>query len=268
MSLSIHSHIVSKLAYFHTENRVPNIIFNGPLGSGKKTLVTQFIRRLYADNAEYISQYVIYVNCAHGKGIQFIREDLRLFSKTNTVSRSMFKTVVLHNADKLTCDAQSALRRCIEQFSFNTRFFIVTSNKCKLLKPILSRFAIIHVPLPIIDGRSVNLHVHLQHRVQSTSQLNVRFEKFKQLMCRASTSTDIRDLPQIVDCMYEKGFSAMDMSRYIEEADDLSTIAKYRLLIHFDKMKRDYRNESLLMLTMLYFITFRDTETIHINSFI
>jgi DNA polymerase III delta prime subunit len=36
----------------------------------------------------------------------------------------------------LTIDAQSALRRCIEQFSFNTRFFIIIENKHKLLKPI------------------------------------------------------------------------------------------------------------------------------------
>jgi hypothetical protein len=268
MSLPIHAHIVSKLDYFHAENKVPNIIFNGPLGSGKKTLVNNFIRRLYDDNAEYISQYVIHVNCAHGKGIQFIREDLRLFSKTNTISRSMFKAVVLNNADKLTCDAQSALRRCIEQFSFNTRFFIVTSNKCKLLKPILSRFAIIHVPLPIIDGCSVNLHVHMLHKVQSTAQVNTRFEKFKQLMRGVNPGTDVHDLPQIIDGMYEKGYSALDMSRYIEEADDLSTIAKYRLLIHLDKMKREYRNESLLMATMLYFIAFRDTEPIRIDSFV
>ena len=51
-----------------------------------------------------------------------------------------FKSIVLFNADKLTIDAQSALRRCIEQFSHTTRFFIVVEEQSKLLKPIVSRF--------------------------------------------------------------------------------------------------------------------------------
>ena len=41
------------------------------------------------------------------------------------------------NADKLTIDAQSALRRLIELFSHTTRFFIIIEDKYKLLKPIL-----------------------------------------------------------------------------------------------------------------------------------
>ena len=46
----------------------------------------------------------------------------------------------LKHADKLTIDAQSALRRCIELFSHTTRFFIIVEDKNKLLKPIISRF--------------------------------------------------------------------------------------------------------------------------------
>jgi len=67
------------------------------------------------------------VNCSHGKGIKFIREDLKFFAKTNLQSTTgvKFKTIVLYNADSLTNDAQSALRRCIELFSFNTRFLLL-----------------------------------------------------------------------------------------------------------------------------------------------
>ena len=69
----------------------------------------------------------MYINCAHGKGIRFIRDELKFFAKTNIQHKNgnIFKSVILFNADKLTTDAQSALRRCIEQFSHTTRFFIV-----------------------------------------------------------------------------------------------------------------------------------------------
>ena len=30
-----------------------------------------------------IKEYVMYVNCAHGKGIRFIRDELKFFAKTN-----------------------------------------------------------------------------------------------------------------------------------------------------------------------------------------
>ena len=84
----------------------------------------------------------MFVNCAHGKGIKFIREELKFFAKSNIQqdAGTSFKTIVLINADFLTIDAQSALRRCIELFSYNTRFFIIVENKHKLLNPILSRF--------------------------------------------------------------------------------------------------------------------------------
>ena len=60
---------------------------------------------------------VMNVNCSHGKGIKFIREGIKIFcTKTNIQSEdgANFKTIILINADQLTIDAQSALRRCIE----------------------------------------------------------------------------------------------------------------------------------------------------------
>jgi len=89
-----------------------------------------------------MKNYVMNVNCAHGKGIKFIRDDLKFFARTNIDLQdgNIFKSIILLNADKLTIDAQSALRRCIELFSHSTRFFIVVDDKYKLLKPILSRF--------------------------------------------------------------------------------------------------------------------------------
>ena len=74
--------------------------------------------------------------------------------------RIKFKSIILFNADKLTVDAQSALRRCIEQFSHTTRFFIIIENKDKLLNPILSRFCNIFVSYPKINNEYENLHIY------------------------------------------------------------------------------------------------------------
>ena len=124
----VHKNIYEKLNYFIDIKKIPNIIFHGPSGSGKRTLVNKFIKMIYSDNKDMIKSYVMYVNCAHGKGIKFIREDLKFFARTH-IKNDSFKSVILSNADKLTIDAQSALRRCIELFNYSTRFFIIVEDK-------------------------------------------------------------------------------------------------------------------------------------------
>ena len=40
MLLNIHQNIKDKLEYFYTMHKIPNIIFHGPSGSGKRTMYT------------------------------------------------------------------------------------------------------------------------------------------------------------------------------------------------------------------------------------
>ena len=160
MSLNIHQSIKEKLNYFQEIHKIPNIIFHGPSGCGKRTIVHEFIDKIYDNDKQRIKTFVMYVNCSYGKGIKFIREDIKYFAKTqiNTNGGNNFKSIILLNADKLTMDAQSALRRCIELFSHNTRFFIVAKDKYNLMKPILSRFCEIYIPEPLLNGEPINLY--------------------------------------------------------------------------------------------------------------
>ena len=141
---------------FMKNNKIPNILFHGEYGSGKKTILNNFLDKIYVDiDKEERKNYIMYINCSQGKGIDFIRDELKFFARTNIHNKTnhIFKSIILLNADKLTINAQSALRRCIELFSVNTRFFIVIENKQKLLKPILSRFCELYVPKPYIHNR-------------------------------------------------------------------------------------------------------------------
>ena len=73
--LEIHTDIKNTLKNFLLNNNVPHILFYGPHGSGKKTLVNDYIKEIYPNSIEY-KQNVMSINCALGKGIQFIREDI------------------------------------------------------------------------------------------------------------------------------------------------------------------------------------------------
>lgn len=260
--LQIHQPIKEKLAYFQSIHKIPNIIFHGPSGSGKRTIVNEFIHNVYDNDREKIKALVMYVNCAHGKGIKFIREELKFFAKTHINSKggNIFKSIVLLNADKLTMDAQSALRRCIELFSHNTRFFIIVEDKYNLLKPILSRFCEIYVPEPVYDGDIINLYKYNLEQTFFTHDAKTKQIEWlkKELVKSVGKNTSIHQLMTLCSKLYEKAYSGLDILNLLENhrflENEITIERRYEMLIAFNRVRKEFRNEKLLILFILNFM--------------
>jgi hypothetical protein len=309
-----HKNIHDKLNVFIKNRKIPNIIFYGPHGSGKTYILNKFIHSVYDGDKTAIKNYVMRANCAHGKGIRFIREELKFFAKTNIDFKegAIFKSVILTNADKLTIDAQSALRRCIELFSSSTRFFIVVENKDSLLKPILSRFCDIYIPPPVITRERIDTDVdhdipvemaNLNHARSPQVNLHTYFadqacDTYKIIKSRDSSLHDLihihpsyiedtssvasslfltnddnitcEEYTKILDLsvsLYEQGYSALDIIDFIHNYPNMNELKRYELLIMFDKVRKEFRNEKLLMLYLLHFIVFRCKMSLENISF-
>jgi DNA polymerase III delta prime subunit len=261
MSLNIHQNIKEKLNFFHEIHKIPNIIFHGPTGSGKRSIVNEFIHKIYNNDREKIKLFVMYVNCSHGKGIKFIREELKFFAKThiNCNGGNNFKSIILLNADKLTMDAQSALRRCIELFSHNTRFFIVAEDKYSLMKPIISRFCEIYVPEPVVNGQPINLYKYNLNEVFKMKDISLqKCNALSKELIRINKKITIDELMILCTKFYEKGYSALDIITLLENPKFLENIIttekRYELLVCFNRVRREFRNEKLLILFILNFI--------------
>jgi len=262
--LQIHKEIKDKLDYFISISKIPNIIFHGSSGSGKTTIVNEFIKKIYNYEKPMIKSLVCFVNCAHGKGIKFIREELKFFAKThiNTNGGDNFKSIILSNADKLTTDAQSALRRCIELFSHNTRFFIIVEDKYKLLKPILSRFCEIYVQEPYVNNATINLYKYnISETFKTKDVKNVRQEWLKKELVKYNNKRkelNIHDFVLFSLKIYEKGYSGLDIINLFENSKFMETFftqeKKYELLLTFNKVRKEFRNEKILILFILNFI--------------
>ncbi len=264
--LSHHAGVYEKLNSFYTSGKIPHIILHGHHGTGKKTILNWFINKVYEENKTIIKNNVMYVNCAHGKGIRFIREDLKFFAKTNIQSNngSNFKSIILLNADFLTIDAQSALRRCIELFSHNTRFFIVVENKDKLLKPILSRFCEIYVAECMNENTVVNLNRRLIAGIENALDAE-QVERITDCLSRLEEEEELVTHADIVNAsgeLYENGYSGLDLIKYISQTkrfDDKKTSA---IGVCFNIIKSEYRCENLLLLYMLDYIYLRSKTDI------
>ena len=250
--LNIHTNIIKKLDYFLHEKKIPNIVFHGASGSGKRSIVFSFIDKIYTNN-NLKKDYVMFINCAHGKGIKFIRDELKFFAKThiNYNSGNFFKTIILSNADRLTIDAQSALRRCIEQFSHTTRFFIIIEDKYKLLKPILSRFCEIYIPYPYINKTYTNLYQYNIENIENNGINTITYLK-KHL----NNITDHCKLYILTQQLYDKCITGLDLINYIESTFT-NNVEKYKLLITIQKVKKEFRNEKLIIFFILNSMFFR-----------
>ena len=205
-----------------------------------------FLKKIYKNINN--KNNVLIENCGHNTGIKFIREQLKFFSKLNinNANGNKFKSVILLNADKLTSDAQSALRRCIEIYNHNTRFFIVVENKNKLLKPIISRFCEFYIPLPYLNKKKINLHIYQKEHLFGKSENN------KQLYLKNNVkkNENILYYKNLVEKLYNKGYSIMDLFEYVEKNNFENE--KYKLLLYFDKIRKEFRNEKNIMI--LFFI--------------
>jgi DNA polymerase III delta prime subunit len=250
--LNIHKSIIDRLNFFIANNKIPHIVFHGPYGTGKRTILNYFIEKVYHNNSKHIKDYVMYVDCAHGKGIRFFRDQLKFFAKTNIPNKvSLFKSIILFNADKLTTDAQSALRRCIEKYSHNTRFFIIAENKNLLLNPILSRFCNIYIPNPKINNDYINFYKQ-QFAHYNKKDYIKKESRLKKYLKDSKNYQSLNSCIKLSTTLYNKGYSCLDLINYVSNNEN-NNLA----LMYFDKVRKQIRNEEVLILYVLYFTFMR-----------
>jgi DNA polymerase III delta prime subunit len=276
ITTDIHKNIYEQLNGYYRNNQIPNIIFHGASGTGKKRIVTDFIDKMYNNDRNLIKNNVMFVNCSHGKGIKFIREDLKFFAKANLETKIYinFKTIVLLNADYLTNDAQSALRRCIEQFSYTTRFFMIVENKHRLLNPILSRFCEIYIPEYYTNNKYINLHQLTLDKIvnndtlvqQRESFINETMDQIKQDKVNNSLTND--QVLRFCENIYQNGYSCLDIINSIKNDNTITHLKRTSIEVYYSKIKSELRSEKLLLFSILNYIFNRDIEDIRKIKFI
>lgn len=136
--LASHSDIKSTLEKFMKDGSLPHLLFHGPPGTGKTSTILACARKLY--EPQQFGQMVLELNASDDRGIDIVRNQILNFASSRGMySSSKFKLVILDEADQMTGDAQSALRRIIEKYADNTRFCLITNYLNKIIPAIQSR---------------------------------------------------------------------------------------------------------------------------------
>ena len=117
---------------------MPHLLFSGSAGVGKTTTALCLARQVLGDRAR---GYTLELNASDERGIGMVREKVKKFSRFAGMEDVPFKIIILDEADEMTSDAQTALRRIIEDTARICRFVIIANNASKIIEPIHSRCA-------------------------------------------------------------------------------------------------------------------------------
>ncbi len=130
--------IVDRLQSYIAKDDLPHLLFAGPAGVGKTTSATAIAKELYGEDWR---ENFLELNASDERGIDVVRDRIKNFARSSFGGHD-YRIIFLDEADALTSDAQSALRRTMEQFSNNTRFILSCNYSSQIIDPIQSRCAV------------------------------------------------------------------------------------------------------------------------------
>ncbi|KAI1096244.1 putative replication factor protein [Rostrohypoxylon terebratum] len=140
-------HTVNVLQRTLQASNLPHMLFYGPPGTGKTSTILALAKELYGP--EMMKSRVLELNASDERGISIVREKVKDFARMQLTNPPAgyksrypcppFKIIVLDEADSMTQDAQSALRRTMETYSKITRFCLICNYVTRIIDPLASR---------------------------------------------------------------------------------------------------------------------------------
>lgn len=124
---------------------LPHLLFHGGSGTGKTSAVLALVMQLYGPNR--INEKVLELNASDENGINVVRDKIIKFANIVVGSSDPrfpsppFKIIILDEADSMTSEAQTALKKVMESTCEITRFVFICNYESKIIDAIKSRCA-------------------------------------------------------------------------------------------------------------------------------
>ena len=179
--LTYHHNVTEVLSQLATRDDFPHMLFYGPLGAGKKTRVYCFLEAIFGNGVYKLkseekviklentstsvecfvisSNYHLEICPADSENndrhvVQRVIKEAASNQNIDakSVKQHSFKVIIINDADRLTKEAQAALRRTMEKYMSACRIIMICENRNKIIAPIRSRCLNIRIGAPNTDS--------------------------------------------------------------------------------------------------------------------
>tara|TARA_Y100000780_G_C13688503_1_gene418565 strand:+ start:2335 stop:3312 length:978 start_codon:yes stop_codon:yes gene_type:complete len=153
-----HKNIKKTLTKFVNDKYLPHLLFHGPSGTGKTSTINACAKEIFG---KYKDIMVMELNASDDRGIEVVRTKIKQFvsssnnfyGETDEEKNSIFKLVILDEADAMTDEAQAILRQVVEKYTYNARFCLIC-NYIKKINPALQSRCTLFRFMPL-DNKSI-----------------------------------------------------------------------------------------------------------------
>ena len=196
-----HREIILALKNFIKNDELPHLLLYGPPGTGKTSIIKSLINEIYGDDAFFMT---LSINASEERGIGTVRTIITNFAKSKSIicgdddkKIKKYKIVILDEADSMTIDAQSNLRKVIETYTSKVRFCLICNYIKKINIAIRSRCVCFNfIPLNVVDIKKKI------GDVISKENINITDDGIDTLIKRSSG--DLRKLLNVLQSLYMK----------------------------------------------------------------
>lgn len=137
-------------------NDIPHIFISGCNGSGKTTILKEFIEAYFKKHCiKNKNEWIMNLSSEKDRGIHCVRQNVTEFVHHTSAKEGIYRWILIDDADSLPMISQQALRRPMETHAHTTRFFFCSRYSSDLIPPLRSRCLHIEIesisPFDLID---------------------------------------------------------------------------------------------------------------------
>ncbi|CAM9401428.1 unnamed protein product [Ectocarpus sp. 12 AP-2014] len=174
----MHPEIEDRLTSMSRRGDIQHLLFHGPRGSGKMTLVRHLLEGLYGPGVKQVTTEKRVVETASAKqtieidvlvsnyhievepsdagadDTYVVQQAIKEMGNNGSIAAVFgerdvtHKTIVLRGAGNISKQAQAGLRRTMEKFTGSCRLILVSTSASRVIEPLRSRCVSVRVPLP------------------------------------------------------------------------------------------------------------------------
>lgn len=148
-----------------------NVLIIGDSGTGKTSIIKSIIKEYYGSGNDYNHENVLVLNSLKEQGIQYYRNDLKIFCQTCSLIKNKKKIILLDDIDLINEQSQQVFRNYMDKYKHNINFISSCTNIQKVIDSLQSRTIIVKIhPITYSCLQQIMTKISLKEKLNFTHE--------------------------------------------------------------------------------------------------